>query len=61
MQKDEYTTADKIKNTHWGLDVKKHTLMTLFESHNKEIAQKFGITCSKKTNEVYIYIYNNLS
>lgn len=61
MQKDGYTTADKIKNTYWGLDVKKHTLMALFESHNKELAQKVGITRSKKTYEVYVSVYNNLS
>lgn len=37
MQKDGYATADKIKNTYCGLNVKKHTLMPLFESHNKEL------------------------
>ena len=40
MQKDGYATADKIKNTYWGLNVKKHTLMPLFESHNKELDKK---------------------
>lgn len=61
MLKDGFTTADKVKNAYLGLDVKQHTLMALFESHNQELAKKVGITRSKKTYEVYIAVYNNLS
>ena len=61
MLKDGFTTADKIKNSHLGLDVKQHTLMTLFNKHNQEFAQKVGITRSQNTYEVYITVYNHLS
>lgn len=61
MLKEGFTTANKIKNAYLGLDVKEHTLMALFESHNKELAQKVGITRSKKTYEVHVSVYNNLS
>lgn len=48
MLKEGFTTANKIKNAYLGLDVKEHTLMALFESHNKELAQKVGITTFEK-------------
>lgn len=37
MLKDGFTTADRIKNAYLGLDVKQHTLMALFESHNQVV------------------------
>lgn len=61
MQKDGFATAEKIKNTYLGLDIKQHTLMALFSKHNEELSTKVGITRAKSTYLIYLVIYKHLT
>lgn len=61
MQKDGFTTADKVKNAYLGLDIKQHTLLTLFEKHNKEFAPKVRVTRAMNTYYVYSVVYRHQS
>lgn len=61
MLKEGFTTAEKVQNSHLGLDVKQHTLMALFNKHNQEFAQKVGVTRAQNSYEVYITVYNHRS
>ena len=36
MQRDNYATAEKVKNAFLGLEYRQHTLLTLFEQWNRE-------------------------
>ena len=49
QERDNYVTAENIKNAFLGLDQKHQTLLELFDSHNKEKKEQVGITLSRTT------------
>jgi len=53
LHRDNYVTAEKIKNVILGLEAKKQTVLELFDSHNKERNELIGIKVSKSTCQKY--------
>jgi len=49
QERDNYVTAEKIKNVFLGLEAKKQTLLELFDCHNEDKKELIGINCSKST------------
>jgi len=47
--RDNYVTAEKIKNVFLGLDAKQVSLLELFDSHNREKEKLIGISVCKST------------
>ena len=56
QERDNYVTADKIKNVFLGIDVKQQTLLELFDCHNKERKLQIGVNLSKGTYNVYCLV-----
>ena len=53
LHRDNYVTAEKIKNVILGLEAKKQTVLELFDSHNKERNGLIGLKVSKSTCQKY--------
>jgi len=53
QERDNYVTAEKIKNVFLGIDRKQQTLLELFDSHNKERKLHLGITINRSTYSMY--------
>jgi len=53
QERDNYVTAEKIKNIFLGIDAKQQTLLELFDSHNKEKKELIGINYAKNTYQRY--------
>jgi len=49
QERDNYVTAEIVKNTFLGIEQKHQTLMELFDSHNEERKQQIGINFTKGT------------
>jgi len=56
QERDNYVTAEKIKNVFLGIDVKQQTLLELFDYHNKERKLQIGVNLSKSTYNVYCLV-----
>ena len=57
--RDNYVTAEKIKNVFLGIETKRQTLLELFDSHNRERTELIGINVTKSTCQKY-YITRKL-
>lgn len=53
QERENYVTAEKIKNTFLGIEQKQQTLLELFDSHNREIKQQAGVNYSRSTCNTY--------
>jgi site-specific recombinase XerD len=53
QEKDNYVTADKIKNIFLGIEQKHQTLLELFDSYNREKKELLGISVGKSTYHRY--------
>ena len=51
--RDNYVTAEKIKNAFLGIETKQQTLFELFDEHNRERSEMVGINVSKSTCHKY--------
>ena len=49
QERENYVTAEKIKNIFLGIEQKQHTLLELFDRHNHERKAQIGINLSKST------------
>jgi site-specific recombinase XerD len=49
QERENYVTAEKIKNIFLGIEQKKQTLLELFDCHNQERKQQIGINLTKST------------
>jgi site-specific recombinase XerD len=49
QERDNYVTAEKIKNIFLGIEQKQQTLLELFDEHNREQALQIGLNVSKPT------------
>ena len=54
QERDNYVTAEIVKNTFLGIEQKHQTLMELFDSHNEERKQQIGINFTKGTLKKYL-------
>jgi len=61
QERDNYVTAEKIKNVFLGIEQKHQTLLELFDSHNMERKELIGINVTKSTVERYNTTRRNLS
>jgi len=53
QERDNYVTAEKIKNAFLGFEQKQQTLLELFDSHNEERKHQIGVTLQKTTYRTY--------
>jgi len=53
QERENYVTAEKIKNVFLGIEQKHQTILALFDCHNKERKVQIGVTLSKTTYEKY--------
>jgi len=53
QERDNYVTAEKVKNIFLGINAKQQTLLELFDSHNKEKKELVGINFAKNTYQRY--------
>jgi len=53
QERDNYVTAEKIKNVFLGIEQKHQTLLELFDCHNKERKELIGKNVTKSTYERY--------
>jgi hypothetical protein len=60
IQTDGFVTADKVKNTYLGLEVKQDTFLTLFAKHNQEFSRKVGYNRAKGTYSKYCTLYKHM-
>jgi integrase len=49
QERDNYVTAEKIKNVFLGIEARQQTLLELFDFHNRERELQIGINLSKFT------------
>jgi site-specific recombinase XerD len=61
QERDNYVTADKIKNVFLGIDAKQQTLLELFDWHNRERKLLVGINVSRETVGRYFTVRNCLA
>ena len=53
QERDNYVTAEKVKNVFLGIEQKQQTLLELFDYHNEERKPQIGVTLSKSTHGLY--------
>lgn len=53
LEKDNYVTAEKVKNTFLGLSKDSTTLLELFRQHNEDLNKTVGISIVKATMQRY--------
>jgi site-specific recombinase XerD len=56
QERDNYVTAEKIKNVFLGVEQKSQTLLELFDCHNGERKDAVGISISRTTFDRYLGI-----
>ena len=60
LDKDNYVSAEKVKNSYLGLSTDATTLLELFQQHNDDMAKAVGITVAKATLQKYQVTYKRL-
>ena len=61
QERDNYVTAEKVKNAFLGLDQKHQTLLELFDSHNEKRKQQIGVNLHSSTYHRYIVTRQRLA
>ncbi|KAA6308390.1 hypothetical protein EZS27_039934, partial [termite gut metagenome] len=56
QERDNYVTAEKVKNVFLGIEAKQQTLLELFDCHNKERKLQVNINLSKSTYSRYCVV-----
>lgn len=60
LTKDNYVTAEKVKNSYLGLSTDSTTLLQLYQQHNDDMEKAVGITVAKATLQKYQVTYKRL-
>ena len=61
MERDNFVTAEKVRNAFQGLEYRKHTLITLYDDFLTDYAQKVECSLkSKRTLQKYHAVYKHL-
>ncbi|GHT75591.1 tyrosine recombinase [Bacteroidia bacterium] len=53
QERDNYVTAERIKNIFLGIEYKQHTILELFDRHNKERKLMIGVDICKSQHDYY--------
>ena len=59
--KDNYVTAEKVRNAFLGMGMNHETLLAVFRQHNKDYAKQVGKIKSQRSYWKYCTVYNHLS
>lgn len=59
--RDNYVTAEKVRNAFLGLGMKHETLLAVFSQHNEDYAKQVGKIKSERSYWKYRTVYNHLS
>ena len=57
---ESFVSAEKVRNSFLGYNVKQQSVLDLFEEHNKEAEEKVGTSIAKATMEKYDRTYRRL-
>ncbi len=60
VDRDNYVTAEKVKNAFLGLEMRYETLLKIFAQHNEDFAKQVGKIRSNTTYKKYCAVYNHL-
>ena len=61
MERDNFVTAEKVKNAFLGLEHRCHTLMQVFRQHNEDYAKQVEAGMkAKATLSKYLVVYKHL-
>lgn len=59
--RDSYVTAEKVKNSFLGLEMRYKTLLKVFAQHNEDFAKQVGKMKSVRSYWKYCTVYNHLA
>lgn len=59
--KDNYVTAEKVRNAFLGMGMNHETLLDVFRQHNEDYAKQVGKIKSQRSYWKYCTVYNHLS
>ncbi|MBO5080621.1 MAG: site-specific integrase [Bacteroidaceae bacterium] len=59
--KDNYVTAEKVRNAFLGMGMNHETLLAVFRQHNEDYAKQVGKIKSQRSYWKYCTVYNHLS
>ena len=59
--RDNYVTAEKVRNAFLGMGMKHETLLAVFSQHNEDYAKQVGKIKSERSYWKYCTVYNHLS
>ena len=59
--RDNYVTAEKVRNAFLGIGMKHETLLAVFSQHNEDYAKQVGKIKSERSYWKYCTVYNHLS
>lgn len=59
--RDNYVTAEKVRNTFLGMGMNHETLLAVFRQHNEDYAKQVGKIKSQRSYWKYCTVYNHLS
>ena len=59
--KDNYVTAEKVRNAFLGMGMNHETLLAVFRQHNEDYAKQVGKIKSQRSFWKYCTVYNHLS
>jgi site-specific recombinase XerD len=60
LDRNKVITADSLRNAFLGLNEQKHTILELFEEHNKEMKEKIGKDFALGTHTRYVTTYEHV-
>lgn len=60
FDKDNYVTAEKVKNAYLGLGMKHETILKVFAQHNEDFEKQVGKIKSKSTYQKYCTVYRHV-
>ena len=61
QERENCVTAEKVKNAFLGIDLRQHTLLSVFDEHNREKKLLVGKTLSESTYDKYRITRNHLA
>lgn len=59
--RDNYVTAEKVRNAFLGISMKHETLLTIFAQHNEDYAKQVGKIKSERSYWKYCTVHKHLS
>ena len=59
-ERDNYVTAEKVKNAFLGLEMRHETLLKVYAQHNEDFAKQVGKMRSRSTFHKYLTVYKHL-